>query len=128
MSQIEAKKYQVTVVAGEQIKSDDILSLIHIFLQEPSEGLTGAIVWNLMLDSDLGPVSPSDGSCKTCYGAVDIDNTNYSKIVRNSHYYLIGVTFLIGQIVVVIVMVENINLCSNSGFFEGRAQAGLRCV
>ena len=34
--------------------------------------------------------SPSDGSCKTCYGAVDIDNTNYSKIVRNSHYYLIG--------------------------------------
>ena len=50
----------------------------------------GAIVWNLMLDSDLGPVSPSDGSCKTCYGAVDIDNTNYSKIVRNSHYYLIG--------------------------------------
>ena len=43
-----------------------------------------------MLDSDLGPVSPSDGSCKTCYGAVDIDNTNYSKIVRNSHYYLIG--------------------------------------
>lgn len=40
----------------------------------------GTIVWNLMLDSDLGPVSPSDGSCKTCYGAVDIDNTNYSKL------------------------------------------------
>ena len=50
----------------------------------------GAIVWTLMLDSDLGPVSPSDGSCKSCYGAVDIDTTNYSKIVRNSHYYLIG--------------------------------------
>ena len=50
----------------------------------------GTIVWKQMLDSDLGPVSPSDGSCKTCYGAVDIDNTNYSKIVRNSHYYLIG--------------------------------------
>lgn len=50
----------------------------------------GAIVWNLMLDSDLGPVSPSDGSCKTCYGAVDIDNTNYTKIVRNSHYYAMG--------------------------------------
>ena len=31
------------------------------------------------------------------------------------------VTFLVGQIVVVVVMVENINLCSNSGFFEGRA-------
>lgn len=50
----------------------------------------GVIVWNLMLDSDLGPVSPSDGSCKTCYGAVDIDNTNYEQIVCNSHYYLIG--------------------------------------
>ncbi|MBQ8502311.1 MAG: glucosylceramidase [Bacteroides sp.] len=46
------------------------------------------IVWNLMLDSDLGP--NRDGGCQTCYGAVDIDNTKYETIVRNSHYYIIG--------------------------------------
>lgn len=48
----------------------------------------GAIVWNLMLDSDLGP--NRDGGCQTCYGAVDIDNTNYKTIRRNSHYYIIA--------------------------------------
>ena len=49
----------------------------------------GVIVWNLMLDSDLGPNRPN-GGCQTCYGAVDIDNTKYETIVRNSHYYIIG--------------------------------------
>lgn len=48
----------------------------------------GVIVWNLMLDTDLGP--NREGGCKTCYGAVDIDVTNYKKIVRNSHYYVVG--------------------------------------
>lgn len=48
----------------------------------------GVIVWNLMLDTDLGPNRP--GGCQTCYGAVDIDNTKYETIVRNSHYYIIG--------------------------------------
>lgn len=48
----------------------------------------GAIVWNLMLDSDLGP--NRDGGCQTCYGAVDIDNTHYKTIRRNSHYYIIA--------------------------------------
>lgn len=48
----------------------------------------GVIVWNLMLDSDLGP--NRDGGCQTCYGAVDIDNTDYKTIRRNSHYYIIA--------------------------------------
>lgn len=48
----------------------------------------GAIVWNLMLDSDLGP--NREGGCQTCYGAVDIDNTHYKTIRRNSHYYIIA--------------------------------------
>ncbi|MFV0328184.1 MAG: glycoside hydrolase family 30 protein [Bacteroides xylanisolvens] len=46
------------------------------------------IVWNLMLDTDLGP--NRDGGCQTCYGAVDIDKNNYQTISRNSHYYIIG--------------------------------------
>lgn len=48
----------------------------------------GVIVWNLMLDSERGP--NRKGGCQTCYGAVDIDRSNYSTITRNSHYYIIG--------------------------------------
>ncbi|WP_167619798.1 glycoside hydrolase family 30 protein [Maribellus sediminis] len=48
----------------------------------------GVIVWNLMLDSERGP--NREGGCQTCYGAVDIDRSNYATITRNSHYYIIG--------------------------------------
>ena len=46
------------------------------------------VVWNLMLDSERGP--NRDGGCQTCYGAVDIEKSDYSTITRNSHYYIIG--------------------------------------
>ncbi|WP_300701197.1 glycoside hydrolase family 30 beta sandwich domain-containing protein [Bacteroides sp.] len=48
----------------------------------------GVIVWNLMLDSERGP--NREGGCQTCYGAVDIDRSNYKTITNNSHYYIIG--------------------------------------
>lgn len=48
----------------------------------------GVIVWNLMLDSELGP--NRDGGCQTCFGAVDISKADYATITRNSHYYIIG--------------------------------------
>lgn len=48
----------------------------------------GVIVWNLMLDSERGP--NREGGCKTCYGAVDIDRSDYETITNNSHYYIIG--------------------------------------
>ncbi|MCF0160295.1 MAG: glucosylceramidase, partial [Bacteroidaceae bacterium] len=47
----------------------------------------GVIVWNLMLDEERGPNRP--GGCQTCYGAVDI-NMDYTKITKNSHYYIIA--------------------------------------
>ena len=46
------------------------------------------IVWNLMLDSERGP--NRDGGCQTCYGAVDIDRSDFKTITRNSHYYITG--------------------------------------
>ena len=49
----------------------------------------GVIVWNLVLDSDRGPHG-GPGACTTCYGAVDVDNETYTRITRNSHYYLIA--------------------------------------
>lgn len=51
-------------------------------------GCRGAIVWNLMLDSEKGP--NRNGGCQTCYGAVDIDKSNYKTIKMNSHYYIIA--------------------------------------
>lgn len=48
----------------------------------------GVIVWNLMLDTERGP--NRDGGCQTCYGAVDINSSDYKTITRNSHYYIIG--------------------------------------
>ncbi|ADV42636.1 glycoside hydrolase family 30 beta sandwich domain-containing protein [Bacteroides helcogenes] len=46
------------------------------------------MVWNLMLDTERGPWR--EGGCKTCYGAVDIDPSDYKTITCNSHYYVIG--------------------------------------
>jgi len=46
------------------------------------------IVWNLMLDTDRGP--NREGGCRTCYGAVDIDRSDYKTITKNSHYYIIS--------------------------------------
>ncbi|MDD3078632.1 MAG: glycoside hydrolase family 30 beta sandwich domain-containing protein [Paludibacter sp.] len=46
------------------------------------------VVWNLMLDTERGP--NRDGGCQTCYGAVDIDRSEYKTITRNSHYYIIA--------------------------------------
>ena len=47
----------------------------------------GAIVWNLMLDSDRGPYRP--GGCSTGNGAIDIDKSTYSRLTYNSFYYVI---------------------------------------
>ncbi|GHV38935.1 glucosylceramidase [Bacteroidia bacterium] len=48
----------------------------------------GVIVWNLMLDSERGPFRP--GGCDVCYGAVDINKSDYKSITRNSHYFIVG--------------------------------------
>lgn len=45
------------------------------------------IVWNLMLDDRRGP--NLDGGCQTCYGAVDINSSNYSTLKYNGHYFVI---------------------------------------
>lgn len=60
----------------------------HLGLGTVNKWCTGVIVWNLMLDSDKGPNRP--GGCKTCYGAVDINKSDYSTITYNSHYYMLA--------------------------------------
>lgn len=49
---------------------------------------SAVVVWNLMLDLQRGP--NLDGGCTTCFGAVDIDEKNYSTITPNRQYYTIN--------------------------------------
>lgn len=46
----------------------------------------GAVVWNLMLDSDRGPFRPK--GCSTGNGAIDISKHDYSTLTYNSFYYV----------------------------------------
>ena len=49
---------------------------------------SAVLVWNYMLDMKRGP--NLDGGCTTCYGAVDIDETDYHTVTANSHFYMIS--------------------------------------
>lgn len=58
-----------------------------LFLGTLKRGGLGVTLWNMMLDDKNGPYSPQDGSCKTCYGGVTIKSSDYSTIVKNSHWF-----------------------------------------
>lgn len=75
---------------GRNLKKSLLRDMKELGLETVNQWCKGVIVWNLMLDSDNGPFSPEEGSCKTCYGAVDINNSDYATITRNSHYYVIA--------------------------------------
>lgn len=79
---------------GTWNKGNDLVLALNRDMEEVGLGTInnwcrGVIVWNLVLDSDRGPHG-GPGACATCYGAVDVDNETYTRITRNSHYYLIA--------------------------------------
>ena len=59
----------------------------NVVLGTVNQWCKAVLVWNLMLDKNMGP--NLDGGCQTCYGAVDID-MDYKTLTRNSHYYVIS--------------------------------------
>ncbi|MDD4698316.1 MAG: glycoside hydrolase family 30 beta sandwich domain-containing protein, partial [Fermentimonas sp.] len=73
---------------GHNLQVRLIDDMREVALGTVNNGCKAVIVWNLMLDSERGP--NRDGGCQTCYGAVDIDISDFSTITRNSHYYIIG--------------------------------------
>jgi glucosylceramidase len=73
---------------GHNLKKRLMEDMREIGLGTVNNWCRGIIVWNLMLDSERGP--NREGGCRTCYGAVDIDKSDYKTIVRNSHYYVIS--------------------------------------
>lgn len=73
---------------GRNLEVRLIEDMREVALGTVNNGCRGVIVWNLMLDREHGP--NREGGCQTCFGAVDIDRSNYTTITRNSHYYIIG--------------------------------------
>lgn len=49
---------------------------------------TAVLVWNLMLNTDMGP--NRNGGCQSCYGSVDISTSDYATITKNSFYFIIA--------------------------------------
>lgn len=73
---------------GQDLTKSLVRDMNNVALGTVNNWCKGVIVWNLMLDSDRAPNRP--GGCRTCYGAVDISNSDYTTIIRNSHYYIIA--------------------------------------
>lgn len=71
---------------GIEAVTSDAQALIFDVLNNHGQG---AIVWNLLLDSQHGPFRP--GGCSTGNGAIDIDKSSYSKLTYNSFYYVMCV-------------------------------------
>ncbi len=61
-----------------------------IFLGTLSRGGKGVTLWNVMLDEKNAPYSPHNGSCKTCYGGVTIQTSDYHTITKNTHWYSVA--------------------------------------
>lgn len=73
---------------GRNLSKRLMEDMAEVALGTVNNGCKAVIVWNLMLDNDRGP--NRKGGCQTCYGAVDIERSDYKTITRNSHYYIIG--------------------------------------
>lgn len=73
---------------GQNLSTRLMDDMAEVALGTVNNWCIGVIVWNLMLDSSRGP--NRNGGCQTCYGAVDINKSDYKTITRNSHYYIIG--------------------------------------
>ncbi len=73
---------------GRDLETRLMEDMAEVALGTVNNWCKAVIVWNLMLDTELGP--NRDGGCQTCYGAVDINKNDYKTISRNSHYYIIG--------------------------------------
>ena len=72
---------------GRNLSTRLMADMKNVALGTVNKMCKAVIVWNLMLDTNKGP--NLDGGCQTCYGALDIDPTNYKTVNKNSHYYII---------------------------------------
>lgn len=70
---------------GRNLSKRLLSDMNNIVLGTVNKYCKAVLVWNLMLDKKTGPTLGSSSQ----YGAVDIDQTNYSGLSYNSHYFII---------------------------------------
>ena len=73
---------------GHELSKRLVADMKNVVLGTVNRMCKAVIVWNLMLDSKMGPNLA--GGCQTCFGAVDISTANYKTLTYNSHYYVIS--------------------------------------
>ena len=61
-----------------------------IFMRTLENYNKGVTLWNMVLDDHNGPYSPQPGSCKTCYGVVEVSKSTHKVVERRTHYYNIA--------------------------------------
>ena len=72
---------------GANLQKRLVADMEQITLGTVNNHCRGAIIWNLMLDSNRGPNRPK--GCTTGFGAVDISD-DFKTIRRNSFYYIMA--------------------------------------
>lgn len=72
---------------GNQLTNTLISEMRDMVIGTVNKMSRAVIVWNLMLDDRRGP--NLEGGCQTCYGAVDINSSDYSSLKYNGHYFVI---------------------------------------
>ena len=73
---------------GRNLSTRLMADMKNVALGTVNKMCKAVIVWNFMLDLNKSP--NLDGGCQTCYGALDIDQSNYKTVNKNSHYYIIA--------------------------------------
>lgn len=73
---------------GRNLNSRLITDMEEVALGNVNNWCKSVIVWNLMLNSDMGP--NRSGGCQSCFGAVDISSSDYMTISKNSFYFIIA--------------------------------------
>lgn len=73
---------------GRDLKKRLIDDMDWMTLPAINRGCRAMMVWNFMLDTNRGP--NLDGGCQTCFGAIDIDPTDYKHYTLNSHYLVMA--------------------------------------
>ena len=73
---------------GRNLSSRLLADMKNLVYNTVTRRSKAVMVWNFMLDLNRGP--NLDGGCQTCYGAVDIDQTDYHTITYNAHYFVMA--------------------------------------
>jgi glucosylceramidase len=71
--------------SGYTFAGDFMWNMREVCLGTINNFCKAVIMWNFMLDDNHAPFRP--GGCDICLGCIDISSSDYSTMIKNSHYY-----------------------------------------